>query len=138
GVRIKKQHSGQRVYDVNVDGVAHYGLYPDWMQDLANVSGSSAITDDMSRGAEAYLQTWERAHGLRADSCRNPDLRMSARKVRSRVDRGMSTRQVMATVGQPYQRLGRRYVVCAWKRGKAVKLKVTFTKAGKAKAVRRL
>ena len=25
---IDKQGSGQRVYDINVDGVAHYGLYP--------------------------------------------------------------------------------------------------------------
>ena len=34
GVTVEQQHSGQRVYDINKDGVAHYGLYPDWIQDL--------------------------------------------------------------------------------------------------------
>ena len=34
GVTVSQQHSGQRVYDINKDGVAHYGLYPDWLQDL--------------------------------------------------------------------------------------------------------
>ena len=29
----------------------------------------------MARGAEAYLQTWERAEGIAPDSCRNPGLR---------------------------------------------------------------
>ena len=33
------------------------------------------ITEDMSRGPEAYLQMWERAEGIRPDSCRNPSLR---------------------------------------------------------------
>ena len=31
----------------------------------------------MSRGAEAYLQMWERATGIQPDSCRNPGLRKS-------------------------------------------------------------
>ncbi|WP_235738540.1 hypothetical protein [Nocardioides alcanivorans] len=137
GVTVKRQRSGQRVYDINVDGVSHYGLYPDWIQDLAKVSGSTAISADLGRGAEAYLQTWERAYGLDADSCRNPDLRKSMKKVKRQVKKGMSTRQVMATVGQPYQRLGRDYVLCAWKGSKKVKAKVTFSKAGKVKTVRR-
>ncbi|MFI5427690.1 hypothetical protein [Aeromicrobium sp. UC242_57] len=29
GVTVAKQVSGQRTYDINVDGVSHYGLYPD-------------------------------------------------------------------------------------------------------------
>ncbi|HVE67888.1 MAG TPA: Coagulation factor 5/8 type domain-containing protein, partial [Solirubrobacteraceae bacterium] len=33
GVTIDRQRSGQRVFDVNRDGVAHYGLYPDWIED---------------------------------------------------------------------------------------------------------
>ena len=36
-----------------------------------------AIADDMTRGAEAYLQMWERAEGVAPDSCRNPSLRKS-------------------------------------------------------------
>jgi hypothetical protein len=60
GSLIYQQHSGTRVYDVNVDGVDHYGLYPDWIEDLRKVAGDQIVTD-MANGAEAYLQLWQRA-----------------------------------------------------------------------------
>ena len=56
----RPQHSGTRVYDINTDGVDHYGLYPDWIEDLRKVAGTQ-IVDDMANGAEAYLQMWQRA-----------------------------------------------------------------------------
>src|SRR3546814_7060231 len=40
GIRIDKQVSGKRTYDINVDGVSHYGLYPDWVEDLRKIGGS--------------------------------------------------------------------------------------------------
>jgi hypothetical protein len=60
GTVIDRQHSGTRVYDINADGVDHYGLYPDWVEDLRLVAGQQ-IVDDMANGAEAYLQLWARA-----------------------------------------------------------------------------
>jgi microsomal dipeptidase-like Zn-dependent dipeptidase len=60
GSIIDRQHSGTRVYDINTDGVDHYGLYPDWIEDLRKIAGSQ-IVDDMANGAEAYLQMWARA-----------------------------------------------------------------------------
>ena len=60
GSTIDRQRSGTRTYDVNVDGVDHYGLYPDWIEDLRRVGGPQII-DDLANGAEAYLQLWERA-----------------------------------------------------------------------------
>ena len=57
---IEQQQSGERVYDINKDGVAHYGLYPDWIEDLRKIAGDQ-IVKDMARGSEAYLQMWERA-----------------------------------------------------------------------------
>ena len=60
GSVIDQQRSGTRVYDVNTDGVDHYGLYPDWIEDLRKVAGNQ-IVDDMANGAEAYLQLWARA-----------------------------------------------------------------------------
>jgi microsomal dipeptidase-like Zn-dependent dipeptidase len=60
GSVIDRQHSGTRVYDINTDGVDHYGLYPDWIEDLRKVAGDQ-IVDDMANGAEAYLQMWARA-----------------------------------------------------------------------------
>jgi hypothetical protein len=143
GVRIGQQHAGERVYDINADGVAQYGLYPDWIEDLAQVAesakaGSGAqIKDDMARGAEAYLQTWERAEGIAPDSCRNPGLRKPVGVATSLVDRGMSTRAVMAVVGQPYQRLGSTYSFCAKSPGDPrVMVTVTFSRAGKVSGVR--
>jgi microsomal dipeptidase-like Zn-dependent dipeptidase len=60
GTVIDRQHSGTRTYDINSDGVDHYGLYPDWVEDLRKVGGSQ-IVDDLANGAEAYLQLWARA-----------------------------------------------------------------------------
>jgi hypothetical protein len=64
-VTMNKQTSGERVYDINTDGVDHYGLYPDWLEDLRMIEGDD-IVEDMARGAESYLQMWERAEGIRA------------------------------------------------------------------------
>jgi hypothetical protein len=40
--------------------VAHYGLYPDWIEDIRKVGGQQVV-DDMANGAEAYLEMWARA-----------------------------------------------------------------------------
>jgi hypothetical protein len=142
GVRIGKEHSGQRVYDINVDGVAHYGLYPDWIQDLVKVGGATdgpRIQHDLARGAEAYLQMWERAQGIKADPCRNPGLRKSVSTFRSLVTAGMGTRQVMFAVGQPYSRLGTTFGYCARTATDSnVWMRVTFSPAGKVIGVTRL
>jgi len=60
---VDKQRSGTRVYDINRDGVAHYGLYPDWIEDTRKVAGRDGPTlmREMGRGAEAYLRLWARA-----------------------------------------------------------------------------
>ncbi|GAB3775894.1 hypothetical protein FB382_004258 [Nocardioides ginsengisegetis] len=145
GVTVRQQHAGKRVYDINADGVAQYGLYPDWIQDLTKVAGTSkpgdgaAILEDMSRGAEAYLQMWERATGIAPDSCRNPELRQPVRVVEGRIHDGMSTRAVMETVGQPYTRLGDHYTFCA-RTGQDddVRMQVTFDRAGEVTALRRV
>jgi hypothetical protein len=67
----------------------------------------------MARGAEAYLQMWERATGIAPDSCRNPSLRKSVTSVRSLVGPGMSVRAVMRAVGQPDTRISHRATFCA-------------------------
>ena len=60
GTVMDQQVSGEKTYDVNVDGVAHYGLFPDWVEDMRVLAGDE-IVEDMAQGAEAYLQMWERA-----------------------------------------------------------------------------
>ncbi|HEY0889798.1 MAG TPA: hypothetical protein VGE38_09325 [Nocardioides sp.] len=140
GVSVGQQRSGERVYDINLDGVAHYGLYPDWTEDLRQVAGpdGSALVDDLARGAEAYLQTWERAYGVRPDSCRNPSLRRPVAEVADRVGRGMTPVEVMRAVGQPYQRLGHTFTLCALgQRGETVTMRVEFDGRDRVSGVRR-
>ncbi len=91
----------------------------------------------MARGAEAYLQTWERAYGVAPDSCRNPGLRESVREVGRLLRPGMSTRAVLDAVGQPYQRLGRAYRFCAESAtDPKVMVTVRFDRSGRSIATR--
>jgi len=59
-VTIRQSQWDNRLWDFNLDGASHYGLFPDWIEDMRHVAGQE-IVDDMARGAEAYLQMWERA-----------------------------------------------------------------------------
>ncbi|UPK75555.1 dipeptidase [Nocardioidaceae bacterium SCSIO 66511] len=59
--RINRQQTGERTWDVNRDGMAHYGLMPDWLEQVRKASGGKA-TDDLMHGAESYLETWSAAN----------------------------------------------------------------------------
>ena len=142
GVTIRKQRSGERVYDVNVDGVSHYGLYPDWIEDLTKVADADApgtgaqIFDDMSRGVEAYLQMWERAVGVSNDACRQPEVAKRAGIVRG-LPTGASVRRVLRTAGQPHARLGDTFTYCArTASGGSTRVKVDFTDDGRVAGTR--
>jgi microsomal dipeptidase-like Zn-dependent dipeptidase len=52
---------GRRTYDFNVDGLAHYGLLPDFLQDLRNIGFGAREYGALFSSAEAYLQMWEKA-----------------------------------------------------------------------------
>ncbi len=49
---------GGKTFDVNVDGVAHYGLLPDFLQDLVNVGVSPEELATLFGGLEDYLEMW--------------------------------------------------------------------------------
>ena len=104
---------------------------------MAGADGA-ALGADLARGAEAYLQTWERAWGLAPDSCRNPALRRSVRAFTRAADTGIGARALMRRVGQPWQRLGREFTYCAKKPGRQrVLMTVELSRGGKVTAVRR-
>ncbi|MDR7087573.1 hypothetical protein J2X11_002412 [Aeromicrobium panaciterrae] len=129
GVTIDKQVSGERVYDINVDGVSHYGLYPDWIEDLRK-QGGAAIADDMARGSEAYLDTWERAQGVTNDACRDPKAR-KFESVFNAIKKGTSVKSVLLKAGQPHSRLSTKFTYCAkTKSGKKVTRAVYFSSKG--------
>jgi hypothetical protein len=57
----KRERTGERVFDLNRDGVAQYGLYADLLAYVRRQPGGLAAEALLFRGAEAYLRTWERA-----------------------------------------------------------------------------
>lgn len=130
GVTIDRQVSGQRTYDINVDGVSHYGLYPDWIEDLRK-QGGQAIADDMARGAEAYLEMWERAVGVANDACRDPEV-IKDESVITGIPLGTSVQGVLFKAGQPHTRLASRFTYCTRNGGgSTVTRTVTFGSTGK-------
>jgi len=130
GVKIGRQVSGKQVYDINTDGVAHYGLYPDWIEDLRR-QGGAAIADDMARGSEAYLQMWERGSGISNDGCRQASARKSTSTVLGISD-GTSVRDVLKRAGIPHRRLGTHFDYCTKTSSGSVRgVRIDFNTAGK-------
>jgi hypothetical protein len=93
--------------------VDHYGLYPDWIEDLRLVAGADgdALMADMRRGPEAYLQMWERAVGIAPDACRDDVLDLTADDLAT-VRRGMTPEQVLRAIGQPHTRIADTFTYC--------------------------
>jgi hypothetical protein len=110
GVTVKQQVSGTKAYDINTSGVAHYGLYPDWIEDLRRIAGQDII-DDMVRGPEAYLQMWERSIGIGGDACR-ADVEDITDALAAELSTGMSLEEVYRTLGQPNSRTGLDHGFC--------------------------
>jgi microsomal dipeptidase-like Zn-dependent dipeptidase len=63
GTTVNKQVYGTRVFDLNTDGVAQYGLYADWTTDVIHEAGSDGteLTKELVNGAEVYTRMWEKA-----------------------------------------------------------------------------
>ncbi|MDS1308689.1 ricin-type beta-trefoil lectin domain protein [Marinobacter xiaoshiensis] len=62
GFTVDKQITGNRSFDLNSDGMAHYGLVADHIQDIRE-RAPSRVYESVMNSAEAYLQMWERARG---------------------------------------------------------------------------
>lgn len=52
---------GRRVFDFNVDGLAHYGMLPDLLQDLKNIGLGAREFGALFSSAEDYVVMWEKA-----------------------------------------------------------------------------
>jgi hypothetical protein len=128
GATVSRLTTGQRTWDVNTDGVADYGLYPDWVQDVTVLAGKdgAAFRRDLANGVEAYLQMWERANGITGDSCRSDIADVTSGDLKA-VKRGMTPEQVVTVLGQPHTRVGRAFTYC----GTGRQVTVRFTSSGK-------
>jgi hypothetical protein len=142
-VTIHEQVSGERTFDYNVTGTAHYGLYPDWAE-AVRIAGGPEIANDLANGAEAYLQMWERTvaasgpgpsgedpdrAGSGGDSraCAKWPRRFKPNGFGKRLRLGYSRAKALASAGEPRKRRGRAWVWCTReKRGHAKRVTALF------------
>ena len=133
-VTIQKQKSGERTFDINEDGISHYGLFPDWVEALRKLGGDQ-IANDMANGTEAYLQMWERAVGVPGPKCRSRTARLRSRGVR-KIHVGLAANAFLRRAGQPQQRRGRVWRWCVNKRSiKKTRITAVLTPEGRSALV---
>jgi microsomal dipeptidase-like Zn-dependent dipeptidase len=60
-VQFVRERTGQRTFDLNADGVAHYGLFADLLAEVQRGPDGGRAMRLLFRSAEAYLDTWRRA-----------------------------------------------------------------------------
>jgi microsomal dipeptidase-like Zn-dependent dipeptidase len=63
-VVFTRQRTGERTFDLNRDGVAHYGLFADLIADMRQSGGRRALRQ-LFGSAEAFVRTWQRAERVR-------------------------------------------------------------------------
>jgi hypothetical protein len=132
-VTFHRQRSGSREFDFTKDGVAHYGLFPDWWEDIRRAGGAAALRD-MARGAEAYLQAWERVNGIRF-GCKAARARFGRRGMGGLRLRN-STAQLLRRGGQPRVRGKRAWTWCVrGKRNRHRKVAAALTRGGEVALV---
>ena len=104
-------------YDINSDGISHYGLFADWFTSARGIAearepgNGDLFWDDMFRGSEAYLQMWERAVGVPPNACR-PDVPDLTEQDFSGLFEGMSVKDVLNKLGQPETRADLTFTYC--------------------------
>jgi hypothetical protein len=64
GVPLRQYQLGDRKFDFNEDGLAHFGMVPDMLQDLKNLHLSREDFEALFSSAEGYLEMWEKAERL--------------------------------------------------------------------------
>ena len=60
-LRRSYAYTGGRDFDFNLDGLAHYGMFPDLIQDLKNQGLNAQQLKPLFLATEQYLQLWEKA-----------------------------------------------------------------------------
>ena len=109
-VTFTQEQWGERKFNFNTDGLANYGMYADWLHQL-QLTGGSAVMHDMFRGAEAYLEMWERAVGVPDEHCQAANSRRGPVSFAA-LRLGDTPRQALYRAGQPLSRPGRSYRYC--------------------------
>jgi microsomal dipeptidase-like Zn-dependent dipeptidase len=74
GEPLEKSVAGNADFDINVDGFAHYGLLPDFLQDAKNLGLAPADLAPLFHSAEDYVVMWEAIEANEAVARAMPDL----------------------------------------------------------------
>jgi len=62
---IPQSTEGNKSWNYNTDGVAHYGMLWDFLQDVASLPGGAAmVNNNFMYGADYFYRTWQRAETL--------------------------------------------------------------------------
>jgi hypothetical protein len=51
---------GNRRFDINTDGLVHYGMLPDFLTDVENQLIVSDLMAGFYRSAQGFIEVWER------------------------------------------------------------------------------
>jgi len=57
----------RRDFDINLDGMAHYGMLPDFLQDLRNIGLTAEDLVPLFRSAYDYVQMWDKCEHTAAE-----------------------------------------------------------------------
>ncbi|MBA2347088.1 MAG: hypothetical protein H0V81_02230, partial [Solirubrobacterales bacterium] len=132
---IEQATTGKRTWDFNKDGVAQFGLYLDWLEEVRR-RGDPSFAQDMLRGSEAYLQMWERAVGVPAKRALAARARLGAAGL-GKVLLDATPEAMLRRAGQPLLRGGRtwRYDVSARDGRPAGRVAMVLSAAGRSALV---
>jgi hypothetical protein len=56
---IRDKAGPRRDFDINIDGMAHFGMLPDFLQDVRNVGLTPEDLAPLFRSAYDYIQMWQ-------------------------------------------------------------------------------
>jgi hypothetical protein len=75
---LKRSKTGPKDWDINFDGVAHYGLLPDLFQDMKNVGLETTDLNPLFHSGEDFARMWTKCLNA-ADAINHPRLYLPAR-----------------------------------------------------------
>jgi microsomal dipeptidase-like Zn-dependent dipeptidase len=64
---VRSTAGPRRDYDINLDGMAHYGMLPDLLQDVRNAGLTPEDLTPLFRSAYDYIQMWDKCRAARTD-----------------------------------------------------------------------
>jgi microsomal dipeptidase-like Zn-dependent dipeptidase len=142
GVTLTQQKSGLRNFDINEEGVSHYGMFADWFHELtlaqqelgAEVPEGLDIIEDMLNGVETYIAMWERmVYGT--NDCVTDGSTLQFDDLHAAL--GLNLEGFLTAIGQPVDREGAAYVYCVeGEDGGSDQVEVVFDDDGTAADVR--